>query len=904
MSPERWQRVKELFDAALAQEQAVRSDFLHSACGDDDDLREQVLTLLTSHEQAGSFIAQPVFEDATSLIIKKSSDSLDGRRLSHYQLHSMLGKGGMGEVYLATDVRLGRKAALKVLPAEFANNADLMQRFVQEARAASALNHPNIITVYEVGEDKDVRFMATEFVEGQTLRNKINARALSLNAVLEIAIQIANALVAAHEAGIVHRDIKPENVMLRPDGIVKVLDFGLAKLVEQVINSAEFSSSPQTRVKTQSGIIVGTINYLSPEQARGRAVDARSDLFSLGVLIYEMLSGSRPFEGETMSDVLAAVLKAEPPPLSNVPDELQRIVFRTLRKERDERYQTARELLGELQQLKQRVEYESNWGQTAEPIEERRAGAPTANRQREMETAKFSPAKTSEPAGQPTKLSRSVPLPSRRSLKLVGLVAIMLILGVGLGWFYFFRGADDGETSNSIAVLPFANLSGDANLEYLSDGIPETIINNLSQLPRLKVMSRASTFRYKGREIDPLEIGRVFNVRTVLFGQLVKQGNDLVVKLELVDTREGQHIWGGQFPRTIPDMLALQAMISQEVLQKLRPKLSGDEKQRVTQHQTVNPEAYQSYLKGRFYMNQLTEVGLKRGIEYFNQALAKDPDYALAYAGLSYCYVVLGSNYKPAREVIPSAKVYAQKALALDDALADAYYTMAGISYGFDWDWAKVEQETQRTLELNPNHADAFSLSGHLLQTLGRPQEAIAKFQRALELDPFSLLLNHNLTQAYYVARQYDQALEQGRKTIELAPDNYIVYLLIGQTRVQQGKFAEAFDSFEKARALAGDAPTVLTAFGQAYAVTGKTSEAQQMLSRLQQLPPSQYVRPHEVAAIYVALNQHDQAFLWLNKAYDARAAFLLLLKVEPQFDNLRQDPRYADLLHRMGLTP
>ena len=599
-----------------------------------------------------------------------------GQTLAHYRIVSLLGKGGMGDVYLGEDTTLGRKVALKLLPAAFTSDRERLRRFEQEARAVSALNHPNIITIHEIGqvhtEAGGMRYLVTEYIEGETLRQWTEREPLILSHALDIAVQVASALAAAHAAGITHRDIKPENVMVRPDGLVKVLDFGLAKLREErAVELETLASTPP--LSTAPGMVMGTVGYMSPEQVRGEEADAPSDIFSFGCVLYEMVTGQRAFARLTAAETMAAILQGEPPEIAasvkDLPHELMRVIRRCLEKGPAERFQSARDLGFAL---------------------------------REMSSG--------------SNLVKSVSAPdkahSHPALWLAVAVALLL-LSVTL---YLFTGR--GKTIDSLAILPLANASANPDAEYLSDGIAESIISSLSQLPRLRVMARSTVFRYKGQEIDPRKVGRDLQVDAVLTGNLIQRGETLIINMELVKVADGSQLWGEQYQRKFSDVLAVQAEIAKQISEKLRLKLTGEEQQRLTKDYTENAEAYQLYLKGRYYLNRRTPEGLKKGIEYFQQATDKDPNYALAYAGMADSYSLLGSavgGISP-RENFPKARAAALKALELDDTLAEAYAALVLVRLRYDWDWLAAEREIKRAIELNPNYPIAHQMVRRLLK--------------------------------------------------------------------------------------------------------------------------------------------------------------------------------------------
>jgi serine/threonine-protein kinase len=812
--------------------------------------------------------------------------------LGHYEVLSQQGAGGMGEVYLAHDTRLKRRVALKVLPADLTNNREHLRRFEQEARAASSLNHPNIITIYEIGAEGDTHFIATEFIEGETVRSKSQTAQLEITETLNIAIQIAAALDAAHRSNIVHRDIKPENVMVRADGVVKVLDFGLAKLTEPQDNApADTQALTQARVKTNPGVVMGTVAYMSPEQARGLEVDTRTDIFSLGVVLYEMLTTRLPFEGATASDYVAEILKSEPAPPSQlnpeVSAELERIVGKTLRKDREERYQTAKDLLVDLRQLKKQIELE----RTA-----------SANRTQHESATQIS-------AARPTASAASI-AGARRTTKFGFVVAgsVLLLAVVGLGYWFFASRSTNPAQIESIAVMPFVNESGNPDVEYLSDGMTESLINSLSQLPHLVVKARSSVFRYKGKEVEPQQVAAALSVQAILIGRVVERGDDLTLYLSLVDARNGNQLWGEQYNRKLTDLTSLQSKIAHDVSLKLRARLSGTDVQNLAKNYTANSEAYQLYLKGRYYWNKRTEEGLRKGIEYFQQAIDVDPNYALAYSGLADCYISFGFAFDfgslPPNEAIPKAKAEAMKALEIDDTLAEAHTSLAYAKQLYDWDWSGSEREFKRALELNPNYANAHHWYSHYLIAVGRNEESLAESKRALELDPLSLIINTHLGWYYIYAHQYDLAIEQLHKTLELDPNYGLTHWYLGLAYEQKRMYPEATAEFSEAMELLKGNLMVKADLGHCYAVSGKRDEAQKIMAELQELSKQRYVSSFEIALIYTGLGEKEQAFDWLGKAYQEQSDMLVYLKVEPRLDPLSGDPRFRDLLRHVGLMP
>src|SRR3989454_1304376 len=634
VTSENWEQVKELFEAALKREPVERVAFLDGACGGQDALRREVESLLKSYEQAGSFMDAPAVEAAAESLLGEQVKLSPSQQIGHYQIVNLIGEGGMGEVYLAEDVLLGRKVALKLLPAEFTKDLPRLRRFQQEARAASALNHPNIITIHEIGEVDGLNFIVTEFIAGETLRQRMATARLNLATVLDVATQTAGALAAAHAAGIVHRDLKPENIMVRPDGLIKVLDFGLAKLTEPRTSDVESEAPTVARVDTKMGAVMGTAQYMSPEQARGLKVDARTDIFSLGVVLYEMLAGRAPFTGETTADIISMLLQKEPQPLSalapDTPAELQSIISKALRKDKNERYQTVKDLLIDLTTLKQELEFAAKLERSAPPDSKDAAARNSA----QAPNAAMENAQTQATTARATSSAEYIAsrIKQHRLVIAAGL-AVLLLAVIGFSYWFYAHRASNLAQIESIAVLPFVNASGNAEVEYLSDGMTDMLITSLSQLPKLSVKARSSVFRYKNKEASPQQVGKELNVQAVLTGRLVQRGNDLTLHIELVDVKTETALWSGDYNRSMTNLVALQGEIARDVSEKLRLRLTSTEKQRLDKRGTENAEAYRAYLKGIFYWNKGLVPGYEKSHEYFQQAIDLDPTYALAYSG-------------------------------------------------------------------------------------------------------------------------------------------------------------------------------------------------------------------------------------------------------------------------------
>lgn len=825
-----------------------------------------------------------------------------GTQLGRYEIGAHIGTGGMGEIYQAADIALERTIALKILPAEFAADPSRMRRFIQEARAASALNHPNILTIFEINQEGPTPYIATEFIDGITLRRRLRDGQINLMEGLDIAIQIASALAAAHQAGIVHRDVKPENVMLRKDGYVKVLDFGLARPTER----PDVSTEAATIVNTEVGVIVGTASYMSPEQARGQRVDGRSDIFSLGMVIYEMVAGRSPFLGATNSDIVASILKEEPPRLStlasDIPAELEAIVTRALAKDKEERYQSVGDLLRDLKRVKQNLDFEFQ-SDLPEHSHARESGdIPTA----------MMPARSltiEEPPAQATSTS-TMAYTSPRWVRAAVLFAIPVI---ALGAYLFF--ARKTNAVDSIAVLPFTYSNSDRSetigpdANWLSDGITESIINDLSHVPNLKVIARSSVFRYKGQNVDPQVVGRELNVRAVVIGRIVQIGDTVSVQTELVDVQNQTQLWGERYRRKIGDVLELPEDISRQISDGLKLELSGDARKQIGKRYTVNPQAYELYWKGRYHWNQRKRDDVNQAIKYFQEAIKVDPNYALAYTGLADCYVLGNILQMPPKQAMPMAADAARKALSIDNQLAEAHTSLAKIKLSYEWDWAGAEAEFKQAIQLNPGYATAHQWYGVYLSEMGRHDESIRERTTAQNLDPLSLSITTGLGRALYWAGRFDESIKHLQATIPRDPNYGDTYWSLGLAFEQKRMYAEAISAFQRAVDLSKSPdgsegkPEMLAVLAHAYAMAGKQTEAKAILDQLKKVAsPQHYVSPYAVSLIYVALNEKDSAFQSLGQAFQERDENLIHLRVDPRLDPIRPDARFQQLLQQINL--
>jgi len=793
--------------------------------------------------------------------------------ISHFRITEKLGAGGMGVVYKAVDTRLDRPVALKFLPDNMAQDSQALERFRREARAASALNHPGICTIYDIGAQEGRTFIAMEFIDGETLRAHIHGKALPLEETLKLGIQIAEALDAAHAEGIIHRDIKPANILVTKRGQVKVLDFGLAKLVPKGIarahgdggsNSGDESNNEAPDSTSIVGIISGTPSYMSPEQVRGDNLDPRTDIFSLGLLLYEMATGRQAFSGSTGGAIIEAVLTRSPVPARSInpdiPPELEEIINKALHKDREQRYQDAADLRADLQRLERGTD--SSWRVTQENTE----SASISNTSRLQSTGEHR-------AGNST--SQTATLRAVRVSKII----------------------------DSLAVLPFENASRDPEHEYLSDGIAGSLINTLAIIPKLRVMAQSTVFRYKGRALDPQAIGRELNVRAVLTGRIMQSGGSLRIGAELVDVATGSQLWGAQYDRKPGDILAIQDEISNEISEKLRLKLTRAEKKRLTKRQTDDPEAYRLYLKGRHHWNQWTEDGFYKAIEYFQQAVEKDPAYALAYTGVADSYVLLGWNsYLPPKAAFPKAKIAALRALQLDPHLGEAHTPLSAVYWLHDWQWQEAEMEFKRSMALSPAHPTASHWYAEFLMTMGRHEEAIARIKSSQELDPLSLIISVAHGWSFYHARRYDDAIEQLRRTVELDPHYPMTYWILGLLLRKMGNYELAIAEGEKGVKLSGGSYLMRAALAQTLATAGRRNEAIQILDDLTKLAAQKYVAPYFFAGIHIGLGDSDRAIECLEKSYEEHSHWLLYLHLDPGMDALRSNPRFQDLLQLVGL--
>ncbi|HMV84942.1 MAG TPA: protein kinase [Blastocatellia bacterium] len=875
MNPDRWQKIDELLDQALELSAEERAIFLSNACAGDEDLRREVESLLAAHERSGSFIET---NPAAGVVAEFSKQylqpppSLVGRKLGSYELTALIGAGGMGEVYRARDPRLDRNVAIKVLPQHLSAHPEALARFEREAKAVAALSHPNILAIHDFGQQDGVTYAVMELLEGQTLRTRMEASVLPWREAVKIAASVAEGLAAAHARGIIHRDIKPENIFLTAEGLVKILDFGIARVKKAVISNADTLIS-QGVGDTKPGTLMGTIGYMSPEQVRGETAESPSDIFSLGCVLTESLTGARPFARPSAPETMAAILRDEPPSLEDlsqeIPFELERILLRCLEKKPEDRFQSARDLALDLRAL---LTSASGTYRAASGAHRSVSG-----------TVKI----------EKTRASRMIPAVVAVAVIVAGIAALL--------WWKFKQ--PPAPPPNSLAVLPLLNAGEDKSIDYLSEGITESIITNLAPLrPKLRVLANSSVSAYKGKNVDPRQAGHELNVRAVLVGKVLQQGEILFIQVELVDATDGTRLWGDRYQRNRADLLAVQEEISRQISEKLQLNLTGEERKLIARRSTQNTEAYYLYLNGRYFWNQRESEQLKKAIEFFQRAIALDRNYALAYAGMADAYVLLSGS----TEVRAQAENFARKALALDDTLAEPYATLGFLKTFRDWNWTEAESDFKRALALNPDCATAHHWYSILLTIQGRFETAMAEIIRAREIDPRSFPINKDYGSILYLSRRYDEALVQLRRTIESEPTNPLVaeaHSWMRNAYDQQRKFTAAIEEMKAISSTPEEIAELLESLrtGDGNAYWQKRLEIQIRNGRATLKSSDGRMR---LIYGYTATGEIEKAIPLLEQAVTERNQdSLAYLKVDPRFDNLRAHPLFPELLRRMNLA-
>jgi serine/threonine-protein kinase len=882
MTPERHRQIATLYHASVDLTSGERTAFLETACAGDLTLRQEVESLLAFQERAGGFLEVPPSDAMAELLTRDRASLTDGQIIGHYRIVRLLGEGGMGEVYLADDINLGRRVALKLLPSQFTRDADRLRRFKHEARAIAALNHPNIITIFEIGETDGIHFIATEFIDGQTLRQRMNSKTMKPSEAVEIATHVASALIAAHDSSVVHRDIKPENIMVRKDGLVKVLDFGLAKFAEASTAGVETRLSATLEMTTNAGMVMGTVRYMSPEQARGMKLDARSDLFSLGVVLYEMLAGQSPFADATTADEVAAILGREAPPITlpfqELQKGLQRVLTMALRKEREERYQTAQQMLDDLKRL-----------------------APVLEAETELTTV---PSRSA----QMPKAGRQAVAPERtRALPRAAVALALLILTSFAAWMFLSggNGAPAPATITSLAILPLVNLSNDPEQEYFADGMTEALTSQFAQLGSLRVPGRTSVMRYKSTTKSVTEIAAELRVDALIEGSIQSSGGKVRITVRVVRA--------GQDERSLPaqeyfvdaaDELTVLHTVARDIAREIRIQVTPSEQQRLARAEPGDPEAHRAYMLGVSFAARGTLEGYEKALAEFAKAQTLDRDYAAPWAGMADTYIDLGyAGAMEPTEAYEAARAAANEALGRDRELAEAHVSLGAVLNDYDWNWAEAESHYKRALDFNPNYATGhWSYATHLAAR-GRFPEAKYEAQRAArDLEPDSIKANFTAGDVYYFAGDYQSAIDSYQRVINLDEKHSPIYEALAIVYEITGKPELALTNYLKFLKTGGVEDAQIEAFKKAYGSAGVPGYLRKLLEMEEEdekLPPHR-VWPLRRASLYARLGDKEQALHWIGEAFDARNPHLQDLGVDPVFDSLQKDPRFQEYLKRL----
>ncbi|MGB8510758.1 MAG: protein kinase [Pyrinomonadaceae bacterium] len=846
-----WQRTEGIFHAARSLDAGERAAHLDLACAGDEALRAEVESLLAAFERRADFLEDGAFSTGLRILSTDQTESLVGRQIGTYRILSQLGRGGMGEVYLAEDTRLGRKVALKFISGKLMNDTWAKRQLVKEAQAVAMVEHPNICSIHGLEEAEGHTFIVMQYIEGETLADLIRARTPDAAEAVSLALQIVAAVAEAHAHGIIHRDLKPHNIVVNDCGQVKVLDFGLAKIIQ---NQGVLPLGEDSSRFSQGGLVIGTVAYMSPEQLRAEKLDFRSDIFSLGTVLYELFTGLKPFARASDAEIISAILTSPPSPLARhahgIPPELGHIVFKCLEKDREKRYQSSSELLYDLGNIRRQ-----------------RNGA--ASR--------------------------------RRSFNLSAVAALALLLLIVVVSVLAYRHITRPYT---LAVLPITNESDDAGIEYLGDSLAESLINKLARLPELRVKPFTAVSGYKSTGSDPQKVGRELAVDAVLLGKIVREGHSFVLEMDLVDASDGAKLWAKRYDTVNTAAISeLQNDIAVKVAAGLELPQRGSEQRLLAAHDTENEDAYREYFRGRYLWRNRNKENIQKAVEKFNAAIALDASFAKAHAGLADCYVLMNSpayGNMPTEEAMNRAKAAAKDALELDESLPEAHTSLGVVHLKYDWNWTEAESRFRRAISLDPDYAPAHYWYSHLLTITGRQSEAITESELARKLDPLSPLTRMNYCREFYFGRQFDRAATCLNEILAEDPSNVSAQRTLGFVYLQKGMNDAAIEIFEKIpetnRALK------VVALGYAYARAGRRAEAFRILAEVEEMSRNAYIPPHERAVIYLGLDDKDHAFAWLNRACDEHFAAMIYLTVDPAFNVLRQDARFAELARRLNL--
>ena len=879
-----WSRVKAIVDAAIRRRPEERAAYLAEACDGDESVRREVESLLSSFDRADGFMEKPAIGNIDHNETEELTFLPDGQLIGHYQIIRRLGAGGMGVVYLAKDQKLDRHVAIKLLNKRYERNEENVRRFVREAKAASALNHPNILTIHEIGEFEGSQYIVSEYVDGRTLRELVRERKVDLREALDWTTQVAAALSAAHDAKIIHRDIKPENILVRKDGYLKVVDFGLAKLIHERVSTIGLEAKTKTSNETAAGFIVGTVNYMSPEQAKGEKVDGRTDVFSVGVVLYELIAGRTPFAADSMPETFANLIHKEPRPLSSFVDgisnELQKIVAKALSKNPDERHQSMKALLADLAKLEDRV--------SVKPKLERNSLAG-----REQDTALLH-----GPTGEAvrTTLESTNTASAWYRTRLALLLIPALLAGVLVAAWVWRQQADASRPPiRSLAVLPLQNLSGDSSQEFFADGMTESLISSLSQIGALKVISRTSVMRYKDSRESLPDIARALGVDAVIEGSVQRSEGRVRVTAQLIPATTDAPIWSRNYDREIADVLRLQSDVAQAIASEIKVQLTTAERSRITSSKTIDPKAHEAYLLGKFHRRKYGTTDLERAIDYFKRAIEIEPNYADAYAALADAWLDRGIWGRENLSTYESrVREAATTAILIDPDNVNAHVAMCLLLSNYDHDWGRAEEHAKLAVELDPNSVEALVAYSWLLQSLERHDEVRPKMERALQLDPMATRTYSAYGRMLYRAGKYEEAANCQLKAIELDPSNYAAYGRLGDVYVELGRFDDAIAIIEKAASIQNDGVHALRV---AYAQARKGDRKK----ALETFNTTKVRTPWETARLFTALGETDKAFEVLTQAVRARDTLLVHVKADPSFRPLHSDPRWRDILRGLN---